>query len=71
MPAHKYCVLFLQSGSASHLGRQRSDSFLGAHHPLGPVIKLDLRHPRKRERKKIRTSVKCRIQDGELKCAVP
>ena len=26
---------------------------LGPHHPLGPVIKLGFRHPRKTERKKV------------------
>jgi len=32
---------------------------LGVHHPLSPVIKLGIRHPRKKERKKERQKVSC------------
>ena len=38
-----------RSGAVSWFLRGES----GAHYPLGPVMKLGLRHPRKKERKKV------------------
>jgi len=69
MLAHKHFELFYPvTGSASHLGRQRSGTvswFLrdwsGAHHPLSPVIKLGLRHPRKKETKSLSNCQSVRV----------
>jgi len=51
------CTFFTNSGSTSRLGRQRSGTVScrdksGVHHPLSPVMKLGIRHPRKKKNKR-------------------